>query len=274
MSRDDGAPGRSVRPGSAMTTEDRERLKADAMRALSSVMDPELDEPITELGFVKNVSVEDGTVSVDLVMSTFWCSPNFVYMMLEDVRDTLSRLSGIQRVRITLEGHHDAPRINEAINAGRSFLECYGSEAQADIAALNRVFREKALRSRLHGMITATAKYGVPIDALLDMKLGDVELEGTRLLVRSEGRSIDLDPGDAGHVFRYLSFLKKLGRNGGPLVIWDLEGNPPDRTDLQAVLNRSRSARLSLSFNAELCKALLLARMGRERSEGLDSTGL
>lgn len=265
MSRDDGASGRSVRPGSAMTTEDRERLKADALRALSSVMDPELDEPITELGFVKNVSVEDGTVSVDLVMSTFWCSPNFVYMMLQDARDAISRVPGVRTVRVHLEGHHDAAKINEAINLGKSFSECYGPEAEGDIAELNKRFREKALRSRLHGMATTMAKYGVTRDELTSLKLDDVKLEGNKVLVRSGGRTLEVaDPSDAGRIARYVSFLEKLRLRDGRLVIWDLEGTSPGRGELDSLLSKSRSVRFSFGFNAELCRALLKSRLDRE----------
>src|SRR5213593_4026329 len=96
-------------------------LKERVLRALSTVTDPELDEPITDLGFVKDLSVsKDGEVSVDLVTSTFWCSPNFVYMMLEEARDVVLKLGGINEVRVHLDGHHDSDRINEAINAGKS----------------------------------------------------------------------------------------------------------------------------------------------------------
>src|SRR6266705_5880238 len=96
-------------------------LKERILRALSTVTDPELDEAITDLGFVKDLSVsEEGEVSLDLVTSTFWCSPNFVYLMLEDARDVVSKLAGINEVRVHLDGHHDSERINKAINSGTS----------------------------------------------------------------------------------------------------------------------------------------------------------
>ncbi|HEY5539662.1 MAG TPA: iron-sulfur cluster assembly protein, partial [Thermoplasmata archaeon] len=199
-----------------MKREDQLRLAEEAVRVLSSVTDPELDEPITDLGFVKNVSVEDGSISVDIVTSTFWCSPNFVYMMLQDARDAISRVPGVRTVRVHLEGHHDAAKINEAINLGKSFSECYGPEAEGDIAELNKRFREKALRSRLYGMATTLAKYGVTRDELISLKLDDVKLEGSKVLVRSGGRTLEVaDPSDAGRIARYVSFLEKLGLRDG-----------------------------------------------------------
>ncbi len=255
-----------------MTEEDHGRLGADALRALSSVTDPELDEPITDLGFVKNVSVEDGSISVDIATSTFWCSPNFVYMMLEDARDAISRVPGVRTVRVHLEGHHDAAKINEAINLRKSFSECYGPEAEGDIAELNKRFREKALRSRLHGMAITMAKYGVTRDELISLKLDDVKLEGNKVLVKSGGQTLEVaDPSDAGRITKYLSFLEKLGLRDGRLVIWDLEGTSPERGELDSFLSRSRSVRFSLGFNAELCRALLKSRIDREQSQELES---
>lgn len=248
-----------------MTGEDHGRLGADALRALSSVTDPELDEPITDLGFVKNVSIEDGVVSVDIATSTFWCSPNFVYMMLEDARDAISRVPGVRTVRVHLEGHHDAAKINEAINGGKSFSECYGPEAEGDIGELNKRFREKALRSRLYGIATTLAKYGVTRDELISLKLDDVKLEGSKVRVRSGGRTLEVaDPSDAGRIARYLSFLERLRLRDGRLVIWDLEGTSPEKGELDSFLSRSRSVRFSFGFNAELCRALLKSRLDRE----------
>src|SRR5947199_9757917 len=113
-----------------MAQEAQADLKGSVLRALSTVTDPELDEPITDLGFVKELTVsDDGRVSLDLVTSTFWCSPNFVYMMLEEARDVVSKLAGINEVRVHLNGHHDSERTNQAINSGPSLAACYGTEA-------------------------------------------------------------------------------------------------------------------------------------------------
>src|SRR2546426_10773857 len=99
-------------------------LKEKVLRALSTVTDPELDEPITDLGFVKELSVSnDGRVSLDLVTSTFWGSPNFVYMMLEEARDVVAKLDGITEVRVHLEGHHDSERIHDGNNPLKSLSE-------------------------------------------------------------------------------------------------------------------------------------------------------
>ena len=59
-------------------------------RCLGEVNDPELDEPITEMGFVERaVMTGDGSVEIDFRLPTYWCSPNFAFLMLDGVRKAL-----------------------------------------------------------------------------------------------------------------------------------------------------------------------------------------
>ena len=52
--------------------------RAGLMDALSTVRDPELDEPITSLGFVTAaVMSAAGDVQVRLRLPTYFCAPNF-----------------------------------------------------------------------------------------------------------------------------------------------------------------------------------------------------
>lgn len=241
-------------------------LKGSVLQALSTVTDPELDEPITELGFVKNLSVsEDGRVSVDLVTSTFWCSPNFVYMMLEEARDVVSKLPGVKEMRLTLGGHHDSDRINEAINAGKTFSECYDFEARGELVELNRMIRTRALRSRLYSMAQAMLRSGLAAEDLPKLARQDVTANGDAFVVHSRGRVLPItDPSDVRRVARYLTFLDGLGRTNGPLVIWDLDGNPPGEDEFTSALTVGRLAKANFSLNAELCRALLASRLDRE----------
>ena len=43
--------------------------------ALAVVNDPELDEPITDLGFVRSVAIDGSSVTVHLRLPTSFCSP-------------------------------------------------------------------------------------------------------------------------------------------------------------------------------------------------------
>ncbi|MDQ3284540.1 MAG: iron-sulfur cluster assembly protein, partial [Actinomycetota bacterium] len=50
--------------------------RATVLDALSGVRDPELDEPIMDLQFVSSLDIEDGAVSVNLRLPTYYCAPN------------------------------------------------------------------------------------------------------------------------------------------------------------------------------------------------------
>ena len=52
--------------------------------ALSGVRDPELDEPIAELGFVSDLEIEGEAVKIRLRLPTYFCAPNFAYLMVAD----------------------------------------------------------------------------------------------------------------------------------------------------------------------------------------------
>ena len=52
-----------------------------AYAALGTVVDPELDEPITELGFVRSLVITGDDVEVHLRLPTSFCAPNFAYLM-------------------------------------------------------------------------------------------------------------------------------------------------------------------------------------------------
>ena len=57
------------------------------LAALGTVYDPELDEPITELGFVGACAVSGrGEVAVRLRLPTPQCAPNFAYLMAADAQ--------------------------------------------------------------------------------------------------------------------------------------------------------------------------------------------
>ena len=60
--------------------------------ALDTVRDPELDTSIVELGFVSACSVDDdGTARVRLRLPTFFCAPNFAFLMVADAYDAVAR---------------------------------------------------------------------------------------------------------------------------------------------------------------------------------------
>ena len=92
-------------------------LRSRVLEQLGTVYDPELDEPITTLGFVGSCVVTDaGDVSVRLRLPTPQCAPNFAFLMAADARAAVGRVPGLGRVVIELEDHYTGAEINAAVN--------------------------------------------------------------------------------------------------------------------------------------------------------------
>ena len=79
--------------------------EAAVTEALRTVRDPELDECIVDLGFVTATEVRDGQAVVRLRLPTFFCAPNFAFLMVADAHDAVLAVPGISSVEIVLEDH-------------------------------------------------------------------------------------------------------------------------------------------------------------------------
>ena len=70
------------------------------LAALATVRDPELDEPITTLGFVASCTVSpEGQAQVRLRLPTYFCAPNFAFLMVADAYDAVARCPASPRPR-------------------------------------------------------------------------------------------------------------------------------------------------------------------------------
>jgi hypothetical protein len=109
------------------------------------VLDPELDESILDLGFVRSLELRSGHASVTLRLPTSWCAVNFAYLMAEDVRRALLGVEGIRRVTAGLGDHCAAAT---AVNNRRPFAEAFPGEGAASLVALRLTFRREGFLGR------------------------------------------------------------------------------------------------------------------------------
>jgi metal-sulfur cluster biosynthetic enzyme len=72
--------------------------EAAVWAALAEVQDPELPVGIVDLGLVRSVRVEGGTVSVGLTFTSIACPCTDV--LVEDVQARLGRLDGVAGVEV------------------------------------------------------------------------------------------------------------------------------------------------------------------------------
>jgi metal-sulfur cluster biosynthetic enzyme len=270
-------------------------LSLDAIYArLDNVYDPELDESILKLGFVDEVRVDGGVVTVTYKLPTYWCAPNFAYMMSADVRDEVRQVHGVESVRVVLVEHCSGDEINAGVNQNRSFQETFPDEALDDLDDLRRKFLHKSFLARQEQLIQRLRRAGIRDERLVALRLADVEARGEDVLVRPDhecgGLPIanDLEPPSAicnlqpvlmplaaGDLAKYLRKRARLGlpTHPGALLFTGLDGAPLAVETLPMYLRHSRIVRVSIAFNTSLCEGLLHARYDPERNKRIALEG-
>ena len=218
---------------------------------LDRVCDPELDEPVTEMGFVERADVSaDGRVEVDFRLPTYWCSPNFAFLMLDGLRQALDALSWSPAYRLRLHDHMFAEEVHRGIEAGRSFGQIFDALAgDQDIAALRQTFARKAFLRRQEAVLLGLRQQGLTDAEIVDMDLGAYDA------ARLGGEAAKQMPR-----YREALLLRRPGlRRVDPVfVTWEGEAIPPD--GLAAHLAALRSVRINMEFNGALCRGLKATR--------------
>src|SRR4051794_36790515 len=108
-------------------------LAAGVWTALGTVLDPEIDQPITDLDFVSSCTVsDDGVAAVRLRLPTFFCAPNFSFLMVADAYDAVSAVDGVTRAEVVLDDHHASAEINGGGAAHARLVQTVEGEARAE----------------------------------------------------------------------------------------------------------------------------------------------
>lgn len=218
-------------------------VEAEILAALATVTDPELDEPVTELGFVRSVTIDDVGVEVHLRLPTSFCAPNFAYLMVADAYDALAAVPEAGRVRVLLDDHHDSEKINSGTAAGLGYVGTFGSEAEESLAELRRTFQRKAHLAAMERCCRSVLAGGawsleeLPLLELFDLPEGPLK---AALVRRREAIGL---PG-----------------HSHARVLVDHEGDPIPRTDAALWLRFAAATRVSIEGNAHFCRGLLATR--------------
>jgi len=222
---------------------------------LARVYDPELDQPLTELGFIGGVTIDGGLVTVRFRLPTFWCAANFAFLMAADIRERVSELPWVERVDVQLQDHFFDEEISSGVNCGKSFVETFPSLATDDLDELRATFRVKAFVARQERLIRSLLALGWMENAILELRIGDLP----RLPLGSERAAL---------ANSYLAILKERGLAGevtAPAFVHP-DGRPIDLPELRAHLACAQRTRLSVEFNAAFCRGLLKTRYGEADS--------
>jgi metal-sulfur cluster biosynthetic enzyme len=145
------------------------------LAALETVRDPELDEPITSLGFVASCTVsQDGDVQVRLRLPTYFCAPNFAYLMVADAYDAVSATPGVRSTEIVLEDHFAAHAINDGVAARAGFARSFDGEAVGELDELRADFLRKAVMAGTDQVCRPLLAAGIEAAELSSLQLGSV----------------------------------------------------------------------------------------------------
>jgi metal-sulfur cluster biosynthetic enzyme len=216
----------------------------EVLDALSGVRDPEIDEPLTDLGFVAGVDVDGATVDVRLRLPTYFCAANFAYLMVDDALKAIRALPDAGDVTVTLDDHFASNEINGATAAGGGFEAAFPGESAGALPELRDLFTRKAFTARQSRLCDALLRAGRTLEELAGMRLGALhgDPEATRCIGLRERLGIDTSPDAPAFVLA--------------------DGSALDAEGLSRFMRVARLVRLSLEGNAGLCRSLLATRYG------------
>lgn len=215
-------------------------LRDAVWAALGTVLDPEIDEPITELDFVESCTVsEEGVAAVRLRLPTFFCAPNFSFLMVADAYDAVSAVPGVTRAEITLLDHHASTEINGGVAAHAGFVGTFSGEAVEELDGLRAIFLRKAVLAGQDRVARPLVDAGARPEELATMRLGDVPA------------SPDLD-----RLRERRSALGWPADDDAPLLVHP-DGSRVSEAQVPLHLRRARLTRVGIESNGEYCKALL-----------------
>ncbi len=213
----------------------------DVLAALDAVRDPELDEPITSLGFVASCAVSgEGDAVVRLRLPTYFCAPNFAFLMVADAYDAVAALRGIRSVRVILDDHFASAAINNGVAARSGFARTFAGEASGELDQLRADFLRKAVMAGTDLVCRPLSQAGTGPEELAALTLGD--LPPSRELDRLRQRRAELGLPSA---------------ESAPLVVDPVTGAGISAAELPLHLRKARTTRVSVQANTGICRGML-----------------
>jgi metal-sulfur cluster biosynthetic enzyme len=220
--------------------------------ALESVTDPEIDESVVSLDFVSEVKIdENDRVQIDFRLPTYWCAPNFAFLMASDMRDAVNELDWVADVTVRLVDHFSAELINRGVARKQDFRDAFPGETDDDLSALRQKFLAQAYERRQELLLRHLLEQGCDPRSILCLRLLDLL-----------GLALD----QAGTALRtlYLFVWRKIHPDAGEeaIAFTTPEGTPVDPRDLKSYLRKIAGARRNAAFNGFICRSLLAERGG------------
>ena len=226
--------------------------------ALGTVRDPELDEPITDLKFVASVNLDvtdSGIgVAVRLRLPTYFCAPNFAYLMVADAYDAVAALPGVHSTDVRLEDHFAADEINDGVAARAGFSGSFPGLAVDELDELRQTFQRKAHLAALERMSRRLIADDVGVEEFPTLRIRDLPTGSERDSLLRRRSEVGLPTG------------------ASALVMVEHDGRPLGDDNLAKRLRFAKSVRVSIEGNGIFCRGLLATRYGDDTTPGTGSS--
>ena len=231
-------------------THDRQ---AEIWACLQGVMDPELDESVTDLNFVTRADVDSkNRVHIEFRLPTYWCAANFSFLMADDMRRAVIALGWVKGVSVVLGEHMYADKINAGLAKGLSFQETFGTEADGNLDDLRQTFLVKAFQRRQAALLNHLIGVGRSAETIVGLTLTQLGC----LPLDDEGEKL---------VRRYLERRAVVGSPRTDMLAFvDAEGARLKADSLAGYVSILRRVGVNAEFNSALCRGLLSVRFDLE----------
>jgi metal-sulfur cluster biosynthetic enzyme len=221
--------------------------------ALNMVTDPEIDESVVSLDFVTGVTIDSSNrVAIDFRLPTYWCAPNFAFLMASDMRDAVTSLGWVRDVSVKLFDHFSADLINRSVALRQDFRDAFPGETDDDLSAIRQKFLGQAFERRQELLLRYLSTRGYDGDWIASVLLSEL---------------VDLPLDQEGISLRnlYLFIRRKIDPNAGEnaLAFITQDGMPLNSQELKSYLRKIAATRRNAEFNGFICRSLLSERVKR-----------
>ena len=180
-------------------------------------------------------------MAVRLRLPTYFCAPNFAYLMVADAYDAVSAVPGVRRADVRLDDHFAADQINAGVAARAGFAASFGALAAGELDELRADFVRKAVLAGTDRVGRPLVRSGHTPEQLAVLTLGDVPPGPDLERLRARRAELDLPAGRRGAV---------AGRPGE-------RGRDRRRRRPPLHLGRARLTRISAEANTGICRGML-----------------
>jgi len=170
----------------------------------------------------------------------------------------------VRHVYVALKDHMYSDEITTGISAGQKFDEVFPGQADGeDVGELRALFHGKAFGMRQEQLARFLLDAGLTSDEVVGLNLEDIldtsDASGLRLRI---GGQVRLLRGGAPLARAYLERRHRVGldEDSSARLITDRDGQPIAADALSEYLQCGRRQRISMTFNAVMCKGLLETR--------------